>query len=211
MYNSTYGVCCPRGFGVYAPYYRDIPDRPFIDAACTSRLVQGGQYDITSYDSTAYLTVVPTTAPENGTFVRVNAFDGIISTATSTSTSSTATSSSTASSCATPAANVSVTFQVPYAVTDSADGEAINIVGSTDGLGSWVTNDSIPMDPTFYSIFNPLWETTVVFPAGTQVQYKYLHYLADGNYTSTIDPAYNLTVAISSCSGTQTVRDTWNE
>jgi len=43
-------------------------------------------YDITSYDSTAFLTVVPTSAPADGTMVRVNAFDGIMASGAATIT-----------------------------------------------------------------------------------------------------------------------------
>lgn len=114
MWNETYGACCPSDFGVYAPYITDYPDRPFYYAACTSNMPANRVYELTSYDSTAYLTTISSAAPSTGTMVRVNAFDGLI-TGIPTSTAATSTSAaatSSASSCATPAATVSVTFSI---------------------------------------------------------------------------------------------------
>jgi hypothetical protein len=53
---------------------------------CTSIIGADELYDITSYDATAYLTVVPATAPAAGTVVFADAFDGIMATAAATTT-----------------------------------------------------------------------------------------------------------------------------
>ncbi|KAI9729525.1 MAG: hypothetical protein M1818_008498 [Claussenomyces sp. TS43310] len=213
-YNETYIVCCPNKFGVNAPNYADNTDRPFSGAACTSSLGPDELYDITSYDSTAYWTVVPTSAPDGGTVVRVNAFDGIAATAAATTTTTSSvsptrsTSSTSISTPCTPAATVSVNFRVPFAVTDTAAGENINLIGSTDFLGGWVIADSIRMSDDLYTTANPLWETTVAFPAGTYVEYKYLHILANGSVVWSLDPNYSMTVS-TGCAKTETMNDVW--
>ncbi|KAK6214042.1 hypothetical protein LQW54_004817 [Pestalotiopsis sp. IQ-011] len=209
MYNETYGVCCPSGFRPYAPYYSDITDRPFYAAACTSALAPFQAYDLTSYDSSAFLTVVPTSAPSTGTFVRANAFDGrITATPSSTSTTVSSSSMSSATTCATPSPTVDVTFRISYAVANSFDGETIGIVGSTAELGSWNVSQGLNMSATFYTLSNPVWDLTVALNASEMIEYQYLYWDGNGTYTTSSDPYYNLTVS-TGCSGTQSVRDTW--
>ena len=212
MYNTTYGVCCPAGFNVIAPYYTANAARPFSGAGCLSLVGAYQPYIITSYDTSTLSATVTTVAPTSGTFVNANAFDGIITgvppatSTTSTSTSTTTSSTSCSAGCATPAATVSVTFEIQYAVAQ--EGESIHVYGSVPALGSWVVNDSVPLLDAYYTNLYPLWEVPVPLAAGTLIQYKYLHYLPDGTYNTTSGANYTLTVA-QGCSATQTVSDTW--
>lgn len=79
------------GFGVIAPNITDT-QRPGLGAICTSSIWQGVLMDITSYDSLTLATVIPTTAPGNGTIVLASAFDGnaVIPPRTTSTTTSTA-------------------------------------------------------------------------------------------------------------------------
>jgi hypothetical protein len=202
------------GFGINAPYYTSNSDRPFSGAACTSNLGPGQLYDITSYDSTAYLTVVPTSAPTDGTVIRVNAFDGIaanVPTQTSISSSTTLVITTSASSMSTPCpTDVAVTFEIPYCVGDDylTTGEDINLIGSVDALGDWVIADSIRMSDDVNNATNCLWETTISLPAGTYLEYKYLHIGSDGSVTWSTDPNYSVTI-VDDCAATEVLGDWW--
>ncbi|KAF3003245.1 hypothetical protein E8E14_000478 [Neopestalotiopsis sp. 37M] len=209
LWNETYGACCPSDFGVYAPYITDYPDRPFYYAACTSNMPANRVYELTSYDSTAYLTTISTAAPSTGTMVRVNAFDGFITgipTSTVTSTGTAATSS--ASSCATPAATVSMTFEIDYTISSDFDGESIIIVGSTDELGSWNVSNGLAMSSAFYTRNNPMWDLTVALNASESIEYQYVLSFANGTNVTTSEPYYNLTVS-DGCPSTQSITDIW--
>ncbi|OBT68749.1 hypothetical protein VE03_02226 [Pseudogymnoascus sp. 23342-1-I1] len=74
-FNSTYLICCPPNFGPYLPN-RDSVDRPGLDALCTSSIVRNVLMDISSYDLTAFATVIVTSAPTYGVLVLADAFDG---------------------------------------------------------------------------------------------------------------------------------------
>ncbi|KAK6223390.1 hypothetical protein LQW54_000508 [Pestalotiopsis sp. IQ-011] len=210
MWNETYGACCPSDFGVYAPYITDYPDRPFYYAACTSNMPANRVYELTSYDSTAYLTTISTAAPSTGTMVRVNAFDGLITgiptSTTVTSTGAAATSS--ASSCATPAATVSVTFSIDYSISSDFDGESIILVGSTAELGSWNASNGLALSSAFYTRNNPVWDLTVALNASEAVEYQYMLSYANGTNITTAEPYYNLTVS-DGCPSSQSVTDVW--
>ncbi|KAI1295255.1 hypothetical protein F5Y03DRAFT_410472 [Xylaria venustula] len=212
MYNTTYGACCPSDFYVYAPYITDVPSRPFSGAACVSAMPAYQGYFLTSYDTTALLTTISTSAPADGTIVRVNAFDGIITgVATSTAslqTTTIKTSSYTTASCATPAATVSVTFEINYVVPSNFGGETINIVGNSSVLGAWNVTNRLPMSPAFYTPSNPIWDLTVSFNASDVVQYEYLLSYPNGTYTTTSAPYYNLKIS-AGCPTTETVKDIW--
>jgi len=184
-------------------------DRPYSGAACTSRLGPGQLYDITSYDSTAFLTVVPTSAPTDGTMIRVNAFDGIMANGAAPVTQiSSATSTSISSTSGPCPTSVKVTFQVPFKVTNAAAGESINIIGSVSSLGKWAVADSIRMSQEKYTAADPLWVTTVSLAPGTYVEYKYLHILADGSIVWGADPNFSFTVP-TNCVATQANYDAW--
>ena len=209
MWNATYGACCPRSFGVYAPFLTDYPERPLYYAACTSMMPANQVYELISYDSTAYLTTIETTAPSTGTFVRVNAFEGMITgIPTSATTSSSVIPSSSTTPCATPAATVSVTFQIKYAISSDYDYELISIVGSTDELGNWNVTNGLAMSAAFYTLSNPVWDLTVPFNASDKIEYQYVHSYSNGTYITTLDPHYNLTIS-NGCPSTQTVTDVW--
>ncbi|OBT71645.1 hypothetical protein VF21_09709 [Pseudogymnoascus sp. 05NY08] len=73
-FNSTYIICCPTNFSPLLPNYNG--KRPGLDAICTSRIFMDVLMDVTSYNATAFTTVVATSAPSNGAIVFANAFDG---------------------------------------------------------------------------------------------------------------------------------------
>ncbi|PWY88960.1 hypothetical protein BO70DRAFT_393479 [Aspergillus heteromorphus CBS 117.55] len=88
---ETYIICCPGGYGLYAPNYQNTT-RPGLGAVCTSVIGADVLMDVTSYNSTAFATVIPTIAGVNGTMVFATAFDGTAATSVVTSTSTSATS-----------------------------------------------------------------------------------------------------------------------
>ncbi|WPH00145.1 Hypothetical protein R9X50_00296800 [Acrodontium crateriforme] len=73
--NSTYLICCPNGYGLWAPNYLSA-NRPGLGAVCTSSVWPNVLLDITSYDGTALATTIAATAGVNGTMVFATAFDG---------------------------------------------------------------------------------------------------------------------------------------
>ncbi|RAH85841.1 hypothetical protein BO86DRAFT_437116 [Aspergillus japonicus CBS 114.51] len=79
---ETYLVCCPSGYGVYLPNYHN-PTRPGLGAVCTSSVWPSVLMDITSYDAAGKVTVVPTSAGQDGTLVFATAFDGTVATVVS--------------------------------------------------------------------------------------------------------------------------------
>ncbi|OBT60866.1 hypothetical protein VE03_09694 [Pseudogymnoascus sp. 23342-1-I1] len=74
-FNSTYLICCPPNFNLFLPNESNA-NRPGLNATCTSHIYANALMDITSYDSTAYATVIATSAPAYGVLVFANAFDG---------------------------------------------------------------------------------------------------------------------------------------
>ncbi|KAF5128722.1 GPI-anchored CFEM domain protein [Metarhizium anisopliae] len=99
-YNSTYRICCPKDFGLYAPGLVSNKDRPGLGAWCTSWVPPGTHAALTRYYTDGGSSLIDTTlgTAENW-LVQATAFDGIIATnvPTSTSTSSSSTSSKTVS------------------------------------------------------------------------------------------------------------------
>ncbi|KAJ4154724.1 hypothetical protein LMH87_000004 [Akanthomyces muscarius] len=100
-FNSTYRVCCPHDYRIYAPAMvgaSTLPDRPGLGAWCTS-WVQAGKFALlTVYDNAGGSSVVETTLGDGENWlVQATAFDGTIATnvPTSTTTSSTSTPKST--------------------------------------------------------------------------------------------------------------------
>ncbi|RDW56741.1 CFEM protein [Coleophoma cylindrospora] len=94
--NTTYIICCPNGFGFFAPYYNST-ERPGLNAVCTSSIWPNILMDITSYDATGLATVIATSAGVNGALVLATPFDGNMATAVVTSSSSSSSTSSTTS------------------------------------------------------------------------------------------------------------------
>ncbi|OJK04266.1 hypothetical protein ASPACDRAFT_50145 [Aspergillus aculeatus ATCC 16872] len=72
---ETYLICCPSGYGVYLPNYHNAT-RPGLGAVCTSSVWPSVLMDITRYDAAGKVTVIPTSAGEDGTLVFATAFDG---------------------------------------------------------------------------------------------------------------------------------------
>nr|UUW20877.1 CFEM86 protein [Metarhizium anisopliae] len=97
-YNSTYRICCPKDFGLYAPGLVSNKDRPGLGAWCTSWVPPGTHAALTRYYTDGGSSLIDTTlgTMENW-LVQATAFDDIIATnvPTSTSTSSSSTSSKT--------------------------------------------------------------------------------------------------------------------
>ncbi|KFY49143.1 hypothetical protein V495_00699 [Pseudogymnoascus sp. VKM F-4514 (FW-929)] len=73
-FNSTYIICCPTNFTPLLPNYNG--NRPGLDAICISEIFMNVLMDVTSYNATAYSTVIATSAPSNGAIIFANAFDG---------------------------------------------------------------------------------------------------------------------------------------
>ncbi|OIW27856.1 hypothetical protein CONLIGDRAFT_705794 [Coniochaeta ligniaria NRRL 30616] len=104
--NSTYLICCPSGYGLYAPNYYST-ERPGLDAVCTSDVWPNVLIDITSYDATGLATTIATSAGDNGTLVFATAFDGTLAAHIATSPPSPASSSHFFSSTSIPTSSTS--------------------------------------------------------------------------------------------------------
>ncbi|UKZ56763.1 hypothetical protein TrVGV298_010604 [Trichoderma virens] len=139
---TTYLICCPRGFGFYAPNFNNT-QRPGLGAICTSTVWADVLMDITSYDTTALATIIPTSAGINGTLVFATAFDGISATAVVTSpTSSSASSSSTSKS-----TTASTTTSIITSTTTSRPTSS-TMSTSTKPLSSTTSTSTKPVSST---------------------------------------------------------------
>jgi glucoamylase len=101
---------------------------------------------------------------------------------------------------ANPGPTVTATFNVQ---ATTVPGEHIYLVGSVTSLKDWNPDNGILMDATNY----PTWTTTVVLPASSNVEYKYIR-KTDGSsgVTWESDPN-NLVTTVAS--GSQVFNDTW--
>ncbi|EGX89048.1 CFEM domain protein [Cordyceps militaris CM01] len=95
-FNSTYRVCCPHDYRIYAPAmvsHSTLPDRPGLGAWCTSWVQAGKFAALTIYDKTGGSSVVETTLGESENWlVQATAFDGTVATDVPKTTSSSSTS-----------------------------------------------------------------------------------------------------------------------
>ncbi|PYI01147.1 hypothetical protein BO78DRAFT_328295 [Aspergillus sclerotiicarbonarius CBS 121057] len=137
-YNATETdiICCPSGYGLYAPNYLNTT-RPGLGAVCTSSVWPDELMDITSYDSTALATVIPTSAGVNGTLVFATAFDGTKATSVASSTPS--------SSPTTASSTTSVTTASPTPTTSpAATTAAATTSTTTTGTASLTAISQLP-------------------------------------------------------------------
>jgi glucoamylase len=81
-------------------------------------------------------------------------------------------------------------------------GQNVYVVGSIPALGSWNTNNAIPLSAATY----PVWSAAVSLPASTYFEYKYIKKNPDGSITWESDPNNNYTTP---ASGSVTLNDTW--
>lgn len=121
-----------------------------------------------------------------------------------THTTTTQPSKTSSTGCAT-ASVVAVTFR-ERVVTQY--GQTIKIVGNNDLIGNWDPTKAIALDANEYTSDNPVWKVTVTFPAGTDIQYKYINFNADGSYNWEHDPNHSYTVP-KSCASSATASDSW--
>ncbi|EMC93672.1 carbohydrate-binding module family 20 protein [Baudoinia panamericana UAMH 10762] len=75
-------------------------------------------------------------------------------------------------------------------------GESVSIAGSIPELGNWDPNSGVPLNADQYTDDNPLWSTTVDLPAGTNFEYKYVVFGADGSVTWDADPNESYAVPV---------------
>lgn len=94
------------GWGATAPNLSNT-QRPLSGAICTSLIISGMFFDVTSYNPEGSTTVFPMTAGSQGGFLLATGFDGIAGSAASTA--STPTSSGAPSGSATSSASSSAT------------------------------------------------------------------------------------------------------
>ena len=86
-------------------------------------------------------------------------------------------------------------------------GQNIFIVGSIAALGSWNTNNAIPLSATKYSSNNPLWYVSLSFPAGTSFQYKYI--IKQGTSVTWENGNNRVYTSPTGCSSTDVEDDVW--
>ncbi|GAB7365366.1 hypothetical protein MBLNU230_g6445t1 [Neophaeotheca triangularis] len=87
-------------------------------------------------------------------------------------------------------------------------GEGVSVIGSIPELGNWNTNAAIPLSADQYTEDNPLWTGSVGVEGGTDFQYKYIKFGADGGVTWEADPNRSYTVP-AGCSDQVTRNDNW--
>ncbi|MDT0261178.1 carbohydrate-binding module family 20 domain-containing protein [Jatrophihabitans lederbergiae] len=98
-----------------------------------------------------------------------------------------------------PASTVAVSFH-EYATTTY--GQNVFVVGDIAALGGWDTSKAVALSSAGY----PTWSGTVIVPAGTSFQYKYLKKNPDGSITW--EGSSNRT-ASSGTGSTLSLSDTW--
>jgi alpha-amylase len=125
-------------------------------------------------------------------------------TSTSTLITSTRTTTTSGASCAT-ATSVAVTFIGSKATNF---GDTLKLSGSISQLGSWNAANAVELSAAGYTAQNPAWEGTVILPAGTSFQYKFIVVTNSGQVTYEADPARSYTVP-RSCATAVTVTGNW--
>ncbi|KAF3942410.1 Glucoamylase [Dactylella cylindrospora] len=122
-------------------------------------------------------------------------------TSTTSRTSSTSTGTSSTSTGACPS-SVSVTFNE---LVTTSWGTDIYVVGSISQLGSWNTNNAIPLSASQYTSSNPLWSVTISIPSGAVFTYKYIKKTGTTvTWESDPDRVYSVP-----CAATATISNTW--
>ncbi|KAJ5162517.1 Six-hairpin glycosidase [Penicillium capsulatum] len=132
---------------------------------------------------------------------------GTYSTATNTNwpgTLATGSESPIPTACTTPI-SVAVTFNV---IKTTAWGESMKLVGSTRALGNWDTSSTVVLAAK-YTDGSHRWYATVMLPAGSSVEYKYLRVGSDGVVQWESDPNRSYTVPAECSKMTATRDDTW--
>jgi glucoamylase len=94
---------------------------------------------------------------------------------------------------------VTVTFNVQ---ADTTFGENIFVTGSVFGLSNWEPSYSVAMSASNY----PTWSVTIILPANTAIQYKYIRKETDDSIEWESDPNNSFTTP---ASGSITLNDTW--
>lgn len=158
-----------------------------IPGTCSATSVVG------SYSSATATSFPPSQTPTAG-----------VPPTTSTTKASAPPPPTTSSACKT-ATSVAVTFNE---LVTTNYGQTIKIVGDTDALGNWNTNNAVPMDASEYTSSNPLWKGTVSLTAGRVVEYKYINVNSDGSVTWERDPNHTYTVP-KTCATAAVQSDKW--
>lgn len=117
----------------------------------------------------------------------------------------TTTSTTTTTACTTPT-SVAVTFDL---TATTGYGENIKLSGSIPALGSWDTDNAVPMSADKYTSSDHLWYVAVDLPAGTSFQYKYIRVESDGSIQWESDPNNSYTVPAACGTTTATHTDSW--
>jgi len=94
---------------------------------------------------------------------------------------------------------VSVTFNVQ---ANTTFGENVFVTGSVFGLSNWEPSYAIAMSAANF----PTWSATVVLPANTAIQYKYIRKETDGSIVWESDPNNGFTTPASEST---TLNDSW--
>ncbi|KAJ6547108.1 glycoside hydrolase superfamily [Mycena capillaripes] len=81
-----------------------------------------------------------------------------------------------------PASTAGATVAFSESATTSG-GEVMKLVGSINQLGNWAPSSAIPLSNN-----NSVWSATLVLPAGTAIQYKFIRVSASGSVVWESDP-----------------------
>ncbi|MCJ1412272.1 hypothetical protein MMC19_006365 [Ptychographa xylographoides] len=132
--------------------------------------------------------------------------NGPYATATNTIFPASQTSRAGATSPSCPVAtSVAVTFNL---IEVTVPGETVYLAGSISQLGSWSPSQAILLSAAHYGGSNTVWFATVVLPAGTAFQYKYLKTESSGSVIWEADPNRSYAVP-SGPTGVANQNDSW--
>lgn len=107
--------------------------------------------------------------------------------------------------CSSTPSNVAVTF---FEQKQTVPGQDLYVVGSISQLGSWNTDNAVPLSANDYNSIQPVWMGTVSVPAGQAFQYKFIIKQSGQPIQYESDPNRQYT-AKANCAGTATVNTSW--
>ncbi|MCJ1475364.1 hypothetical protein MMC13_004026 [Lambiella insularis] len=103
------------------------------------------------------------------------------------------------------ASSVAITFNV---IESTNVGETVYLTGSISQLGNWSPAQGVQLSSAHYGGDNDVWFATIILPAGTSFQYKYVKIESGGSVVWEADPNRSFTVP-SGSTGVANENDRW--
>lgn len=159
-------------YAKHAPYRCNCPDDVLSTNNISAQLVASGKIQVTNTTAQYTCTINPEEVPSAG----VHASGDCSIPAGQPPYQIPLTSVSAA--CTPNASTVAVAFPV----TETTQwGETVVVVGNITQLGNWAPSEAVILNADQYTSLYNLWNGTVVLPAGTAFQYKYILEHTDGS------------------------------